>query len=61
MFSEITMFDAVMMYERDVDETDLPPKRSREQIYVNFNLESPLSEQQHVSILSIICRKNPEC
>ena len=50
----MTMFHAVMAYERDIDKTDLPTKRSKEQVYVNYNLESPLSEQRHVSMDSKI-------
>ena len=49
-----TMFDAVMVYQRDVNKTDLPLNRSQQQIYVNFNLESPISEQQYVSIIAEI-------
>ena len=47
--SRVSSFDAVMFHERDIkdakDPKEVPAIRSKKQIYINYNLESPLWEQ----------------
>ena len=42
----VSEYDAVMFHERDIkNPQEIPPKRATKQIYINYNLESPLWEQ----------------
>jgi len=41
-FFETTLFDALIFHERNLNPNDLPDKRLDQQLYVHFNLESPV-------------------
>ena len=46
-FNTTSMFDAVVFHERNWDLKDLPKSTSRlvQQVYIHFNLESPIWAQ----------------
>ena len=43
--SQVSSYDAVVFHERNVDPKDTPSIRAKKQIYINYNLESPLWER----------------